>query len=241
MKSASVVPKSPLTVRVAAGAVCAGLGALLARAVLAIPEDHPGLAPMVAERLDESGVYNAVTAVLLNFRGYDTLLEIAVLVLATIGVLSVAGSNPNVWAPVAEEADPVLSALTRLLAPVMILVAGYLLWAGDHAPGGAFQAGSVIGAAGVLLSLSGYARPVWVTRFALRVVIAVGFMVFLAIGVGTMMVGGALLQYPAAYAHDLMLVVETWLTVSIGAILVSLFIASASPIEELRARTGGSR
>jgi hypothetical protein len=35
-----------------------------------------------------------------------------------------------------------------------------------------------------------------------------------------------------------MLLVETWLTVSIGAILVSLFIASASPAEELRRRVG---
>ncbi len=237
----SVLPKSPVAVRIAAGAVCAGLGVLLARAILAIPEDSAGLAPVVAARLDESGVKNAVTAVLLNFRGYDTLLEIAVLVLATIGVLSVAGSHPGVWDPVAEEADAVLSALTRLLAPVMVLVSGYLLWAGEHAPGGAFQAGSVLGAAGVLLALSGYARPAWVTRLALRVVIAVGFIVFLGIGVGTMAAGGALLEYPPEQAKVLMLVVETWLTVSIGAILVSLFIASASPIEELRARTGGGR
>ena len=238
---ASVVSKSPRAVRVAAAAICLGFGALLVRAVVAIPEEHPGLAPVVADRLAESGVTNAVTAVLLNFRGYDTLLEIAVLVLATIGVLAVAGSHPSVWAPVAEEADPVLSALARLLAPVMVLVSGYLLWAGEAAPGGAFQAGAVLGAAGVLLALSGYARPAWVSRFALRVVIAIGFIVFLGIAVGAMLTGGALLEYPPDYAKVLMLVVETWLTVSIGAILVSLFIASASPIEELRARTGGGR
>ena len=240
-KTHSAVPMSPLPVRIAAGAICSGLGLLLVRAVLAVPEDHPGLAPIVEERLGESGVYHAVTAVLLNFRGYDTLLEIAVLVLATIGVLSVAGSHPGVWAPVAEEADPVLSTLSRFLAPVMVLVSGYLLWAGEAAPGGAFQAGSVLGASGVLLALSGYARPAWVTRLALRVVISVGFIIFLAIGVGAMFVGGALLEYPAELAHDLILLVETWLTVSIGAILVSLFIASASPVDELRARQGGGR
>ena len=238
---ASAVPESPRGVRLAAGALCAGFGVLLVRAVLAIPEDHSGLAPVVAERLVDSGVKHPVTAVLLNFRSYDTLLEIAVLVLATIGVLSVAGSHPRVWAPVAEEADPVLSALARLLAPFMVLASGYLLWAGEHAPGGAFQAGAVLGAAGVLLALAGYARPAWVTKFGLRVVISVGFIVFLAIAVGVMFLGGVLLEYPRDYAKALVLIVETWLTVSIGAILASLFIASASPVEELRARSGGGR
>ena len=52
-----------------------------------------------------------------------------------------------------------LDTLTRLLVPVLILVAAYLLWVGAHAPGGAFQAGSVLGAAGVLLLLSGWRLP----------------------------------------------------------------------------------
>ena len=234
-----VTPTSPFAVRVAALAVCAAVGALLARAVLYIPETEQGLAPLIDANLEASGVTNAVTGVLLNFRGYDTLLEIAVLVLATIGVLSLGVKQTGTWAPLAAQADPVLSALARFLAPIMILVSGYLLWAGEHAPGGAFQAGSVLGAAGVLLALSGYARPVWVTRFALRAVISVGFIVFLATAVGAMLVGGTLLEYPRDYAKTLMLVVETLLTVSIGAILVSLFIASASPAEELRHRSRG--
>lgn len=235
-----VTPRSPFGIRVAALALCAGLGALLARAVLAIPEAERGMAPTIEANLDASGVKNAVTAVLLNFRGWDTLLEIAVLALATIGVLSLGVTRPGTWAPLAAQADPVLSALARFLAPVMVLVSGYLLWAGEHAPGGAFQAGSVLGAAGVLLALSGYARPAWVGRFALRAVLSIGFIVFLATAIGAMFVGGNLLEYPADYAKTLMLVVETWLTVSIGAVLASLFIASASPAEELRQRSGGS-
>lgn len=234
-----VAPKSPLGVRIGALAICGGFAVLLGRAVLALPEGESGLAPLIGANLAQSGVKNVVTAVLLNFRGYDTLLEIAVLVLATIGVLSLGITQAGTWDPVAAKADPVLSALARFLAPVMVLVSGYLLWAGEHAPGGAFQAGSVIGAAGVLLALSGYARPAWVTRLALRAFISVGFIVFIATAVGAMFVGGNLLEYPADYAKLLMLLVETWLTVSIGAILVSLFIASASPVEELRRRSGG--
>ncbi len=205
------------------------LFAFLARGVLAIPEGEMGVAPLIESNLAASGVTNAVTAVLLNFRGYDTLLEIAVLMLATIGVLSLRTETAGIWAPLEPAADPVLSSMTRLLVPLMVLTSGYLLWAGEHAPGGAFQAGAVLGAAGVLLALSGYARPGWVTRIALRVAIAVGFLVFLVIGLAPMLTGATLLQYPLGFEKLLMVLIETWLTFSIGVILVSLFISSATP------------
>ncbi len=38
--------------------------------------------------MDRSGVTHPVTAVLLNFRGYDTLLEVAVLLIALVGTWS---------------------------------------------------------------------------------------------------------------------------------------------------------
>jgi multisubunit Na+/H+ antiporter MnhB subunit len=46
------------------------------------------LARAVATHLELSGVSNPVTAVLLNFRGYDTLLELAVLLAAVLGILA---------------------------------------------------------------------------------------------------------------------------------------------------------
>lgn len=225
-----------IAVRLSVGALCAAVFVLLARGVLAIPEDTAGLAPLIAENLEASGVKNSVTAVLLNFRGYDTLLEIAVLMLATIGVLSLRKETAGIWAPLAPAADPVLSSMTRLLVPVMVLTSGYLLWAGEHAPGGAFQAGAVLGAAGVLLALSGYTRPGWVTRVALRVSIAVGFIVFLVVAVAPMALGDSLLQYPEGLGKPLMLLVESWLTLSIAVILISLFISSATPERHERER-----
>lgn len=231
-------PASSIPVRAAAFALCASVGILLGRAVLAIPETEPGVAPLVEASLPDSGVANPVTAVLLNFRGYDTLLEIAVLMLATIGVLSLAVGRAEVLPRVAERADPVLDALARFLAPIMVVISGYLLWVGEFGPGGAFQAGSVIGAGGVLLALSGYARPSWISGFALRVMTGVGFIVFLGTAIGSMLVGGILLEYPPGMAKDLIIVIEVWLTLSIGAILISLFLASATPVEELRGRMG---
>ncbi|MDP3892698.1 hydrogenase subunit MbhD domain-containing protein, partial [Nocardioides sp.] len=45
-------------------------------------------AGLVADRVGESGVEHPVTAVLLNFRSYDTLLEVAVLLVAILAALA---------------------------------------------------------------------------------------------------------------------------------------------------------
>ncbi|MEA3638871.1 MAG: hydrogenase subunit MbhD domain-containing protein [Lamprobacter sp.] len=180
----------------------------------------PGLADLVDARLDESGVSYAVTAVLLNFRGYDTLFELAVLLLALIGVWSLS-TAPHLGA---DDSDPALASLSRLLAPLMILVAAYLVWVGAHAPGGAFQAGSVLGAAGVLLRLSGWRVSTSATGWPLRLVLVLGVAVFALIGLAVMTVGQPLLGYPPEWAKTAILSIELAATLSIGAILAALFI-----------------
>jgi len=155
-----------------------------------------GLSAVVAENLDASGVSNPVTAVLLNFRAYDTLLEIAVLLLALIGIWSLE-IRPSV-----REAtpDPVLDLLTRFLTPLLLLVSAYLLWVGAHAPGGAFQAGSVLGAAGVLLILAGWRLPLSLAGLPLRITLVAGVSTFIVVAVLTMLGGAQLLAFPPSQA-----------------------------------------
>jgi len=195
---------------------CIGLGLVVWQ--LWVPA--PGLTDLVAARLDESGVTYPVTAVLLNFRGYDTLLELAVLLLALIGVWSL---SP---APHLDDAEPepALAALSRLLAPLMILVAAYLVWIGAQAPGGAFQAGSVLGAAGVLLRLSGWRLSPRATGWPLRLALVLGVAVFAFIGLAVIGLGQPLLGYPAGWAKPAILAIELAATLSIGTILAALFI-----------------
>jgi len=111
----------------------------LAYVLLTLPEVAPGLSIQVTQNLQLSGVENPVTAVLLNFRAYDTLLELGVLLLALLAVWSL-GTLPKF-----RETAPgaILETLSAVLIPLLILVAGYLLWVGASAPGGAFQAGAV--------------------------------------------------------------------------------------------------
>ncbi|MDH3716703.1 MAG: sodium:proton antiporter [Planctomycetota bacterium] len=121
--------------------------------ILSLPTEWNGLSNRVAARLGDSGVRNPVTAVLMSFRGYDTLLEIGVLLVAALGVRALATDRNHADRSLFDPPGPVLTGLLRLIAPLIIVVAGYLLWVGGHAPGGAFQAGAVLASLGVLMLL----------------------------------------------------------------------------------------
>ena len=193
---------------------------LLIAAMLAPLPGGVELRDAVAGQMAASGVRHPVTAVLLNFRGYDTLLEIAVLLLALIVILA-AGIDTS--SDRARAANPVLQTMARLVAPVMVVVAVYLLWAGAFRPGGAFQAGAVLAAAAVMLHLTGL-LPSWqAPALKLRWALASGFLIFLAVAAG-LVLQGALLQYPPAQAGMLILLIEAGLTLSVGLILAGLFL-----------------
>ena len=210
----------PLLAPVAVGLAASALAAALVAAMLALPPPDRVVPEAVAAAMDRSGVLHPVTAVLLNFRGYDTLLEVAVLLLAVLGVLSVAGAGA---APCPGPEEPVLQAMARLLVPLMILAAGFLLWAGAHRPGGAFQAAAVLAAAAALLHLAGL-LPAWTRpRSLLRLGLVAGFAVFLLVA-AAMLAEGELLQYPRARAKALILLIEVGLTVSLGLSLAGLFL-----------------
>jgi len=201
--------------------LCVGAAGVLAWALaqafeLAPPET---LARAVRDNLADSGVSNPVTAVLLNFRAYDTLLELAVLLTAVLGVLALGPARPGYLAP-----GPVFDGLARWLFPVLIVAAGYLLWVGAHAPGGAFQAGATLAAAGVVLRLAGRCTTNFPSERTLYLVIAAGVGMFLVVGLGLLVSGRAFLGYPPAQAGGLILLIESAATVAIGATLVLAFI-----------------
>jgi multisubunit Na+/H+ antiporter MnhB subunit len=190
------------------------LGAMLIVVVLMLPAPTIDIPAQVQRELPNSGASNPVTAVLLNFRNYDTLLEVGVLLLSVIGVWSLRLNPTPVRRPWAD--DRVLHALVRLLAPVMIVVSGYLLWAGSSRPSGAFQAGAVLAAIGELLLLAAVFHIVIRRGWPIRLALAAGFGVFIAVAVAMLAAGGTLLEYPSGSATFLILLVETMLTISIG-------------------------
>ncbi|WP_372987229.1 MnhB domain-containing protein [Marinobacter sp.] len=188
----------------------------------ATPVDLPA---RLAENLGRSGVENPVTAVLLNFRSYDTLLEIGVLVIAGIAGISVARTS-SLEDPELRTSDELLYALQRWLIPLMLLLAGYLLWAGSDRPGGAFQAGAVLAASGILMRLGGIPMDFLRPGLMLRLGLSLGFAVFLLVAVASALHGGEFLAYPPELAKTLIVVIETVLTLSIAMVLLALFVSA---------------
>jgi multisubunit Na+/H+ antiporter MnhB subunit len=208
----------------AAAVACAAVAALVAAGFLALPPDAAGLAPAVADHLDASGVENPVTAVLLNFRAYDTLLESIVLLVALVGVWSLAPDG--MWParpglPQRVRPDGVLATFGRFLPPIGLLVGIYLVWRGADAPGGAFQGGTVLAAVWLIVALAGQAAAPSVADARLRVALIVGPAIFLGIGlVGAF--ADSFLAIPEAFAKPVILAIEAGLTLSIAATLALL-------------------
>jgi multisubunit Na+/H+ antiporter MnhB subunit len=203
-----------------AAIIVLALTGLLGWTVWKLPPFSDRMQNRVYSHLSSSGVENPVTAVLLNFRGYDTLLEIGVLLLAAVGVLSMA---PAADRPAQSPPTSIQLLLLRRLLPFIILVGGYILWIGKYAPGGAFQAGAILAAGGILL-VTAEVRFNQVAVKTVPIALSMGLLIFLMVALATMVVNGNLLQYPLAWAGTLILVIEAAATISIAVILTVLFI-----------------
>lgn len=203
-------------------AAATALAVTLTLAWVAWQLPRPGLAGAVTEALPRSGVDHAVTAVLLNLRAWDTLLEVAVMLAAVCLVWSL-GPALSPYAPAT--ALPGLPALTRLLHPLFLLVPAYLLWRGSHAPGGAFPAGAVLGTGGVLMVLSGAVPWVHDARHQplLRLLLASGVLLFVSVGLTGLLLTGTFLALPVALAGPLILGVEVAAALSIALMLVAFY------------------
>lgn len=217
------------------GGLTALLGGALVLVAATLPREQPGLAPAATAALPRAYLENPVNAVLLVFRGYDTLLETGVLLLALIGLWSLApqsrwGGRPG-WLRDGAAGDPTAPFFVRLLAPVGLLTAGYLTWIGGSLPGGAFQGGTVAAATLLMLLLTALARPPATEGFATRLLPALGFLVFLAVGAAVATDGRAFLELPPAAGKWLLYLIEAALALSIAATLALLAMGYPEPDE----------
>jgi multisubunit Na+/H+ antiporter MnhB subunit len=214
--------KRPSALAAPVGLLCGALVLGLGWALLGLPVPPDSAGDAALEALDDTGVGNPVTGVLLLFRGYDTLLEMAVLLVAWLGVKTVQPvarpKSPGAYAPV-----PLLNALLATVVPGVVLVGGYLLHAGGQAPGGAFQAGAVIAAGGVLLALSGRLNPVNEPLLMQRITLVLGILVFTGLALSGVAWSQPGMSLPGVWA---VYVIEGALTISIAISLMLLFIGS---------------
>ena len=215
--------------RALAIAASIGVSAVLVVCLRWLPEPAPTLVADVAMGMPWTGVGNPITAVLLAFRAMDTLLEAIVLLLALIGVWSLApdaawGGRPEV----SHQADPqgVLAYVARVLPPVGIVVAVYILWVGADEPGGKFQGATVLASMWLLVMMAGLAQAPPIGKASLRAWLVAGPLVFIAIGFYGAFAAGAFLAYPHGFAKPLIVVIEIALMPSL-AVTLALLLAGA--------------
>ncbi|MFN2339037.1 MAG: monovalent cation/H+ antiporter subunit A, partial [Gammaproteobacteria bacterium] len=104
------------------------------------------------------GGSNVVNVILVDFRGFDTLGEITVLAIAAFGIYALlrglrlpSPSADGEGRPWAEDRHPlILSAVSRPLLPLALVVSLYILLRGHNLPGGGFIAGLVTAVALIL-------------------------------------------------------------------------------------------
>jgi multicomponent K+:H+ antiporter subunit A len=189
-----------------AGAAGLGVGGL-AWGVLTRP--YESLAPyFLANSVPRGGGANVVNVILVDFRGFDTLGEITVLALAALGVSAMlaglrltgpardAAGRP--WDP-----DPhpaIMALLTRILLPLALAVAVFVLLRGHQLPGGGFIAGLITAVALIMQYL---ANGVAWTRARLprdlNPVIAAGVLLAAGTGIASLALGHPFLS--SAFGH----------------------------------------
>lgn len=211
-------PSSPMPVII--GALAAGMVATIGLTALTL-EHESGLAGrQVMAALDETGLGNPITGVLLVFRGFDTMIEMAVLLTAFVGSRVMTDESPLYVATIAGFQLPLVRTLVAVILPLAALIGLHLLWIGSDHPGGAFQAGSVLAGAGVLLLLTGTLLPASKSRASVRLALVAGVAALCLLVLAPLLQGRVAMAY---LGRGSLLFAEGMMMISIATTLTLLF------------------
>lgn len=200
-----------IVTRSIAALLATSITVLLSMVLLTLPAPAPTLAPAVAANLAATQVGNPITAVLLAFRAMDTLLETIVVLLAVLGLWSLAADRAWNGTPQLRrypDPDGVLTYLAQILVPIGVIVGFYIFWIGADLPGGKFQGATILAAMWLLAIGTGFSRLPALNKRWLRVLLVTGPLLFMAIGFYGAIAAGAVLAYPGGYAKVLIVAVE---------------------------------
>lgn len=230
------------------------LGALLIYAEADFPAWASSKSPANAGELsqyyikniyDETLVPNMVTAVLADYRGYDTLFETVVVFTAGLAIFAILGTGvmrekkTAVPAPKRIYSEPpfdlIVRISTRMLVPVIQLFALYVLAHGHHSPGGGFQGGVILAASFIMLELSSDLRAE-AAKLTHRMSIwlgIIGIVIYAGWGTLSLFFGGHFLDYdmlqalfpldPLMARSHSMLIVEVGVAFTVSSIMLLIF------------------
>lgn len=189
-----------------------GAGAILFYAGRDLPEvgdpEQPAATHVspryIEEAQRETGAANMVTAVLADYRAYDTLGETVVILTAGLACLLVLGA----FGASREDADQhfavhrigsdVVDVTARLLIPFLFLFSSYVVVHGHYSPGGGFQGGAILAGAVILVRLvRGRGESPLIDSRRGLILASLGVLLFFAMGFWSIPFSGAFLDYGA--------------------------------------------
>ena len=194
---------------------------------------------------DDTLVPNIVTAVLADYRGYDTMFETVVVFTAGLAIFLILGVGiskeeemgikPPARGLIEAPKDPIVRITCRLLVPLVQLFALYVLAHGHHSPGGGFQGGVILAASFIMMELSSDLKN-QTGKFTNKVAIYLGItgiLIYSGWGTACLFFGGNFLDYiylspiipdvaEMARSHS-MLVVEVGVAFTVSSIMLLIF------------------
>ena len=131
----------------------------------------------------------------------------------------------------------VLSIVARILIPLIMLFALYVQFHGDYGPGGGFQAGVIFASSFILYgiiygieNLREVVDPSLIRRLA-----ALGLLIYIGVGIVTVLIGGEFLNYnllsehPITGQHIGIIFIELGVGITVASTMIILFYAFARP------------
>lgn len=188
--------KTPRKVGAAVMAIGVGLATFGAVWALTGRRERPEIAQWYLQNTEEvTGEHNIVNVILVEFRAFDTMGELAVLGMAGIAIAAVVASIPR-FEHLVDHPQPLPEAslnsimmkwLVRWLTPLLLIISALVLWRGGASPGGGFNA-ALIGAGSVMLlylskdkdePVLGVNAPYYFSASGVILAIATGFLGFI--------------------------------------------------------------
>ncbi len=152
-------------------------------------------------------VSNSVTAIVVNYRGFDTLGEVTVLFLAATGLGSIMYRRKQKGEKEVRAKNPssrIIQIGSQILFPMIILLGGYVFIHGHLSPGGGFQGGAIIATASLLMLIS--YRKFKVSHNAITWIESIAGVVFASLGFIGLVLGRTFLEnfLPTGELNDLL-------------------------------------
>ncbi len=200
-----------LSSKILSSFLCITVGYLLFLGISDLPEWGDPKSPVnsnvagyyVENAYKQTKVPNLVTAVLADYRAFDTMFETCVVFIAVLGIFMLLKKDEDETTDSEEkltkEDNLIIRVASRFMVPFIQLFGLYVVAHGHYSPGGGFQGGVILGASLILLAMAydmDYVQRL-LSMKNMIVLAAVGVLIFAGWGLIPVILGHNFLDYSA--------------------------------------------